>query len=109
MRRVDLFLVAPVVLVNAAVADDTSVPAGDASPGWWKEVQEDIAASAQRVTWQPQTALADVSAAWRAPNRTPGFRTYFVERGIRVVSRGAEGPSWEWRLSLIVDGRAGTV
>ena len=76
---------------------------------WWSEVQGQIAASEYEITWQSRTVLADLPAAWQAPNRAHNFRTYFTERGIRVVPRAEAKPSWEWGLSLVGYGRGGQV
>ena len=46
------------------------------SSDWLSAVQEDIQASEYHVTWQDQTYLADLSAAYQAPNRAHNLRTY---------------------------------
>ena len=78
------------------------------APGeaWLEEVSTALAEQEYDVTWQPRTHLADLEAAWQAPNRAHGFRTYFAESGPRVVPR-IEGDSWEWGLSLVGCGRNG--
>jgi hypothetical protein len=83
--------------------DPTTDP--DLPTGWWDEVRTKIADSEYHITWQGATYLDDVGAAWQAPNRAHGFRTYFTEVGIRVVPRTEEDPSWEWGLSLTGIGR----
>ena len=46
------------------------------SDGWWAAVQEDIRRSEYQVSWQEQTYLADVAAAYQAPiGRTTCART----------------------------------
>ena len=60
------------------------------------------------MTWQSETALSDLDAAWQAPNRSHGLRTYFTAAGIRVVPRRDDGPSWEWGLAWVGYGRGGT-
>jgi len=81
----------------------------DVQPGWWAAVQKDIVAAEYRVTWQDSTGLADLPAAWQAPNRAHGFQTYFTEEGIRVVPQGDEEPAWQWGLDLVGFGWRGTV
>ncbi len=92
-----------------AMLAPATVPPPDAPEGWWSKVQEELAASEYEVTWQSGTVLADLPAAWQAPNRAQNFRTYFAGRGIRVVPRTEESPSWEWGLALSGYGRGGRV
>ncbi len=67
---------------------------------WWARVQEDIRKSEYHVTWQEQTYLSDLAAAYQAPNRAQNLRTYFTPAGIRVIRRTETEPSWELGLSL---------
>lgn len=87
----------------ALPAPDTPValPEG-VSQDWWTQVQQNIQASEYHITWQDQTALADLPAAYQAPNRAQNFRTYFTENGIHVIPRATayEAPAWEWGLHL---------
>ncbi|MFH0980802.1 MAG: integrin alpha [Planctomycetota bacterium] len=84
----------------AKTPDSTDVPAG-----WWQQVQEDIRQSEYHVTWQTRTSLADVPAAYQAPNRAHNLRTYFTPQGIRVLPRSGDAPGWEWGLKLAGYGR----
>ncbi len=68
------------------------------SPSWIAEVERQIADAEYEIGWQPEPA------AWHAPNRAQGFRTYFTPSGIRVIPRSAQ-PSWEWQLALVRWGR----
>jgi len=78
---------------------------------WWGAVQDDIRQSEYHVTWQDQTHLADVEAAYQAPNRAHNFRTYFTSEGIRVVPRiqSSEREDWEWSSVLNGYGYAGVI
>jgi hypothetical protein len=69
--------------------------------GWWAKAQAEIQASEYRVTWQEQTCLADLPAAYQAPNRAHDFRTYFTEEGVRIVPRTESEPTWELGLSCL--------
>jgi hypothetical protein len=81
-------------------AADAALPAGTRSD-WLAGVQADIQRSEYQITWQPLTPLADLPAAYQAPNRAQGFRTYFAPEGLRVVPRtDAAG----WQLSLRLPG-----
>ena len=100
---------------------EMDLPAGlaslpNAGEDWWSVVQEDIRQSEYHIAWQDGTFLADLPAAYQAPNRAHELRTYFTVEGIRVVPRVFDGdtPDWEWGLSLpgidgaedlIIDGR----
>ncbi len=81
--------------------------AGAARADWTSRVGERIAAEEYHVTWQPRTQLSDVEAAWHAPNRAHGFRTYFTQAGPRLIPRTEAEPSWEWGLALLGYGRGG--
>lgn len=87
------------LLHGPARAEEAGLPAG-ANEDWWTRAQRQLAESEYHVTWQEETCLEDLPAAWQAPNRAHGFRTYFTDQGIRVVPRAEERPSWEWSLSL---------
>ena len=71
-----------------------------ASAGWWATAQEDIRHSEYHVTWQDSTYLPDVPAAYQAPNRAQGLRTYFTPDGLRIIPRTEVTPSWDWGLTL---------
>src|SRR5262245_31233731 len=93
------------ISAGGALAEENS-----AERTWLSSVSAEIEASEYEGTWQTETALADLPSAWHAPNRAQAFRTYFAERGIRVIPRMADAAvSWEWGLSLIGYGRGGTL
>jgi hypothetical protein len=75
------------------------------SPAWEIGAQDDLAAREYWITWQESIQLDDVPAAWHAPNRRQGLRTYFTPEGTRVVPRTSDQPAWEWGLSLVGYGR----
>jgi hypothetical protein len=82
-----------------------------ASADWWATVQEDIRRSEYNVTWQEQTYLPDLPAAYQAPNRANNLRTYFAPAGPVIIPRVwaevAADPPWRWELSLTALGREG--
>ncbi len=86
-----------------------SVLASEPDATWLAAIEQEIARAEYEITWQTQTVLEDLTAAWHAPNRAQGFRTYFADEGIRMVPRSEESPAWEWRLSLFGWGRPGAV
>ncbi|MGD8623433.1 MAG: FG-GAP-like repeat-containing protein [Anaerolineae bacterium] len=63
---------------------------------WWGVVQDEIRRSEYQVTWQDQTCLPDLAAAYQAPNRAQDLRTYFEAGGIRVIQRTSAKPAWVW-------------
>ncbi len=93
-----------------ADSDSATAPA-TASATWWAAVQENIRRSEYHVTWQEQTYLTDVAAAYQAPNRAHNLRTYFTADGPvtipRVWPEGASVPPWRWGLRLVAWGREG--
>ena len=74
----------------------------DAPPDWWATVQEQIRQSEYEVTWQDTTYLPDTPAAYQAPNRTQGLRTYFTPEEVVVIPRtGVEDAlPWQWGLRV---------
>jgi len=81
--------------------------------GWWSSVQESIRTSEYNISWQEGTYLADVPAAYQAPNRAHNLRTYFAPEGVVVIPRvwGEETgvPPWRWEARLAAWGRAGAL
>lgn len=88
----------------ASSSASSRATAPGASPSWEDTVRRQIVDSEYEITWQDRTVLADLDAAWQAPNRANGLRTYFTESGIRVVPRSDEPPAWEWSLRLVAWG-----
>jgi len=82
----------------------------DVPVDWWGTVQENLQNSEYHVTWQDETYLPHLPAAYQAPNRAHNLRTYFTPDGIRVIPRllseGTEGEQmdsnvpWEWGMTL---------
>ncbi len=85
---------------GAAAEPAAASPGADVPADWWTAVQEDIRLAEYHATWQEGTALADLAAAYQAPNRAQNLRTYFTPQGIRIIPRAFEGeaPPWEWGL-----------
>lgn len=87
-----------------------SGPAVGAVPSeWWASVQDQLAEGEYAVIWQDRTVLADLPAAYQAPNRSHDLRTYFTAGGIRVVPRTiaqSAAPAWEWGLAFVGVGAA---
>lgn len=75
------------LLTRLAYAAPPTPPA-HAPADWWSQVQRDIRLSEYQITWQEKTAIPGLAAAYQAPNRVTGFRTYFAETGLHIVPRG---------------------
>ena len=101
MRDGGLRLLAFLILATGFSAGAAPDPQAEDPTGWSAAVEREIADSEYRLTWQEETALAGIEAAWQAPNRAHDFRTYFTGDGIRLVPRSTDGASWEWGLSLV--------
>ncbi len=99
------------VMVETPTKADVAHAGGDAD--WWSTVQENIRRSEYHVTWQEQTYLEDVAAAYQAPNRSENLRTYFTPEGLIAIPRiwveESNIPPWRWEVSLVAWGRAGAV
>ena len=87
-------------------ATQTELPP-EASTDWWTAVQEDISKSEYDVTWQEETQLPDINAAYQAPNRAHNLRTYFEPENIRITPRTST--DWVFGLSLVGYGFADDV
>jgi hypothetical protein len=84
----------------------TDLPKG-VSDDWWSQVQDDIQQAEYHISWQESTYLADLTAAFQAPNRAHDLRTYFTPQGIRLIPRSEETPPWQLGLSLLGYGPPG--
>ncbi len=95
---------APRAAAHIPQPDEPGVPAD-----WWATVQEEITKAEYSITWQEQTYLPDLPAAYQAPNRAENLRTYFGPAGPIMIPRlwpedAAELP-WRWELRLESWGR----
>lgn len=73
------------------------------SGDWWSTVQQNIREEEYHIS----PASGEKNALYQAPNRAQGFRSYFSEKGVRLVPRTEEKPSWEWGLELISKAEGG--
>ena len=106
-----VWAVSALIIGSWIVASGESIRAdttAGAEAGWLSEVQRAIAASEYNITWQTSTRFESLDAAWHAPNRAHGFRTYFTEQGVHVIPRVERPRSWQWNLSWVGYGRGGT-
>ncbi len=69
-------------------------------PDWLARVTTNLQLAEYQVTWADRTALADVAAAYQAPNRAHDLRTYFTADGVRITPRTDTGPAWELGLQF---------
>jgi hypothetical protein len=96
----------PAALPERVERGDTALPPG-ASQDWWSQVQKQIRAEVYEAAWVDDSGLPGLKGAWKAPNRSHGFETYFTETGVRVARRVDGHPVWEWGLQLVRWGREG--
>ena len=119
-RRVAPLFFTLVLILGVApmpsLAADQDLPVSQQEPisqDWWATVQENLRREEYQITWQEITYLADLPAAYQAPNRAHNLRTYFTEDGIIVIPRilpeGVEHLPWRWQASLAAWGRAGAL
>lgn len=85
---------------NKLPAMSQTTPPPGVPSDWWAQVKENIQLEEYHVTWRSETTLPDLIAAYQAPNRAQGFRTYFTEDSIIVVPRTEQNPTWQWGLKL---------
>jgi len=67
-------------------------------------ILEQIESQEYDVTWVEHTYLPELPAAYQAPNRASGFRTYFTDKGAVIIPRllqDGEPPPWRWDVSLV--------
>jgi hypothetical protein len=72
------------------------------SSAWWGNIQNQIRRAEYNITWQTQTYLTDLPAAYQAPNRANNLRTYFTSRKSIIIPRVWEnkGSVPPWRLEI---------
>ncbi len=89
-------LVAAVLLSIATVApgQELAVPMHSRS-------SRSFASRSTTWSWQDQTVLPDLEAAWHATNRAQNLRFYFTGDGLRVVDRAAEGSPELMSLKIV--------
>ena len=120
IRRVaPLFFSLALILGMAPMPSLAAIDAAPASQqepisqDWFATVQENLRQEEYHITWQDTTYLADLPAAYQAPNRANNLRTYFTQDGIVVIPRilpeSAENLPWRWQASLAAWGRAGAL
>ncbi len=67
------------------------------SGDWWTQVEKNI----REEEYHFSPASGGKNSLYQAPNRAQGFRGYFSGKGVRLVPRTEEKPSWEWGLELV--------
>ncbi len=110
LKGICFFIVMLLVVGSFAFAGEPLTRSGDKSdlpPGvsgdWWTTVQQNI----QKEEYNLSQALGEKKALYQAPNRAQGFRSFFSEKGVRLVPRTEEKPSWEWGLELVQEAEGG--
>ncbi|MBN2383044.1 FG-GAP repeat protein [bacterium] len=93
---------------SAAVAGSHAEPLEESmTRNWLSEVQNTIQQQEYSVTMQKTGESGEGAGVYHAPNRAQGFRTWFNERGIRIVPRIIDNQPWELNLEPIRYGRVG--
>lgn len=98
MKIISKFVVLVLSLVLSYVASSAgeNLPAG-VSEDWWSKIRANISGEEYRVS----PGAPEKGALFSAANRAQGFRSYFTEKGVRLVPRTEEKPSWEWGLEFV--------
>lgn len=91
-----------VVVVSVLIA---SLTGAEEATVRMDEIQEAIRESEYRISWQDQTVLPDLGAAWHATNRGQNLRFYFTDDEVRVVDRTAVGSPELVRLRVALPSR----
>jgi hypothetical protein len=91
---------------TSPTATDPAIPTD-----WLSTVQEQLRLAEYEITWQEQTYLPDVPAAYQAPNRAQNLRLYFTPQGLVIIprTRAEDGLPWRWEASLQAWGRPGAM
>ena len=110
LKRISLFAFMLLAVGSLAFAGEPPVANRDKSglpPGvshdWWSTIQQNL----REEEYQISPAFSGKNALYQAPNRAQGFRSLFSEKGVRVVPRTEEKPSWEWGLELVQKAEGG--
>ncbi len=102
---------------NKNLPPETSPRQAEPTPGapsdWLTGIQEDLEKAEYNVTWQEQTYLSDIQAAYQSPNRANNLRAYYTPQGLIVIPRTwleeTDVPPWRIEISLTGWGRTGIV
>ncbi len=100
----------PALVAGAGGTVQPAQESGPAAAGpvpleaWWAQARANLERSEYRLSWQEETYLADVAAAWQAPNRAQNLRPYFTPTGLHLIPR-QEGAHLSWRVDLALAGR----
>lgn len=70
--------------------DNNDLPPG-VSGDWWTTAQKNIRDGEYNLS----QASGEKKALYQAPKRAQGFRSFFSEKGVRLIPREEETPSWE--------------
>jgi len=88
-------------------------PTPEVPSDWLTTIQEDLQQAEYNITWQEQTYLSDLPAAYQSPNRANNLRAYYAPQGLIVIPRiwveVIETPPWRIEISLTTWGRAGAL
>ena len=57
----------------------------ESGANWLESVQKDLRQREYNLTWQEQTSLPGVKAAYQAPNRANNLRTFFTPQGTWIT------------------------
>lgn len=94
-----------------AMQPQQAEPTPDVPSDWLATIQEDLQQAEYNITWQEQTYLDDLPAAYQSPNRANNLRAYYAPQGLIVIPRTwvevIETPPWRITISLTAWGRAG--
>ena len=89
--QVSLLMLAAVVLAGVSSLGQDKLLAGGGrvdlpsgvSGDWWSSVQQNI----REEEYHFSPSSGEKNALYQAPNRAHGFRSYFNEKGVRLVPR----------------------
>ena len=85
----------------------THEEAGDApalqdghSPFASRDINSVVQGATFETVWQVGTPIEGVAAAWQAPNRLRGLRSFFTASGVQVFPWSGVG-GWSWGTKLV--------
>lgn len=95
--------------ISREAVPGSPAPAGVPPGGLPEAAAKAVDERGYEAVWQVGTPLEGVPAAWQAPNRAAGMRTFFAPEGVRVRPWRQEDGAWHWGLRLRACGRAGAL
>jgi len=86
--------------VEITDSESITTSPGFSNQTWLDHAVQNLVNSEYLVSWQANTYLEDLPAAYHATNRSQNLRSYFSSDGITILRRSDSASSWQMGLGL---------